>query len=157
MVKLLDALKDVSLTSLDISLTGCGISTASKLAELLSGATKFSTAVESIDLSGCGLTGATRTGDWTDTEWGRQRAWEKIDSDMDGFIALCAVLGKVRTVRLADCGLGASSVAELSKVFSDATAALTEVDVRSNWGLDEAAVAALRAAAPETCKILADY
>jgi hypothetical protein len=39
----------------------------------------------------------------------------------------------------------------------EATAALTEVDVRSNMGLDKAAVAALRAAAPETCKILADY
>ena len=48
MVQLLDALKDVSLTSLDISSTGCGISTASKLAELLSGATKFSAAVEAL-------------------------------------------------------------------------------------------------------------
>ena len=76
MVQLLDALKDVSLTSLDISSTGCGISTASKLAELLSGATKFS-------------------------------------------------------------------------------AALTEVDVRRNM-LDEAVLEQLRAAAPETCKILAD-
>ena len=48
MVKLLDALKDVSLTSLDISSTGCGFSTASKLAELLSGATKFGAAVEAL-------------------------------------------------------------------------------------------------------------
>ena len=50
---------------------------------------------------------------------------------MDGFIALCAVLGKVRTVRLADCGLGASSVAELSKIFSDTTAALNLLTVDS--------------------------
>ena len=147
MVQLLDALKDVSLTSLDISSTGCGISTASKLAELMSGATKFSAAVESIDLSGCGLTGATKD-DYGD--------WQNIDSNMDGFIALCAVLGKVRTVRLADCALGASSVVELSKIFSDATAALTELDVRRNVALDGAALAKLRAAAAETCKILPD-
>eukprot|EP01046_Picozoa_sp_COSAG06_P117079 COSAG06_NODE_64126_length_260_cov_0.894410_1_plen_80_part_01 len=48
MVQLLDALKDVSLTSLDISSTGCGIFTASKLAELLSGATKFSAVLNSL-------------------------------------------------------------------------------------------------------------
>ena len=36
-----------------------------------------------------------------------------------------------------------------------ATAALTEVDVRRNM-LDEAVLEQLRAAAPETCKILAD-
>jgi hypothetical protein len=50
MIGLLEALKDVSLTSLDISSTGCGISTASKLAELLSGATKFSAAVTRLSL-----------------------------------------------------------------------------------------------------------
>ena len=83
--------------------------------------------------------------------------WEKIDSNMDGFIALCTVLGKVRTVRLVDCGLGARSTAELAKVFRDADAALTKVDVRGNKGLDKAAVDALRAAALETCEILADY
>ena len=76
---------------------------------------------------------------------------------MDGFIALCAHIGRVRTVCLADCGLGASSAAELSKVLSDATAVLTKVDVRGNKELDEEAVDALRAAAPETCEILADY
>jgi hypothetical protein len=81
--------------------------------------------------------------------------WRNIDSNMDGFIALCTVLGKVRTVRLAGCGLGARSTAELSKIFSDATAALTELDVRRNH-FDEAALATLRAAAPQTCVILAD-
>ena len=74
---------------------------------------------------------------------------------MDGFIALCAVLGRVHTVRLANCGLGARSTAELAKVFRDADATLTEVDVRRNM-LDEAVLEQLRAAAPETCKILAD-
>eukprot|EP01046_Picozoa_sp_COSAG06_P036160 COSAG06_NODE_3960_length_4717_cov_11.330446_4_plen_884_part_00 len=194
MVELLEGLKDVGLVSLAISNTGVGVSTASKLAELLSGATKFSAAVaslrcgnnpgmvgkldwhgdletsdahadvfkqltdslktsqvteadfsscgigpvalghlsdwvreataavESIDLSGCGLTGATKD------RYGR---WQKIDSNMDGFIAVCAVLGKVRTVRLVDCGLGASSVAELSKIFSDATAAIKSLTIDS--------------------------
>ena len=218
MVQLLDALKDVSLTSLDISSTGCGISTASKLAELVSGATKFGAAVyevnvsmndigvdgakalgdvisasslkcliigpkgtrlpvndeevtelnfegqefspvevtlvaaatstlaavESIDLSGCGLTGATKD-DFGD--------WQKIDSNMDGFIALCAVLGKVRTVRLADCGLGASSVAELSKIFSDATTAMTKVDIR-HAAIDEEALDTLKGAVPEGCEVV---
>jgi hypothetical protein len=75
---------------------------------------------------------------------------------LDGFVALCAVLGKVRTVRLANCGLGASSAAELSKIFSDATAALTQIDLRGHPGLDRAALELLRAAAPTTCNILAD-
>ena len=52
MVRLLEVLKDVSLTSLDISKTGCGVSTASKLAELLSGATKFSAGIEEVAWGG---------------------------------------------------------------------------------------------------------
>jgi hypothetical protein len=56
---------------------------------------------------------------------------------MDGFIALCAVLGKVRTVRLADCGLGASSGAELSKTFSDADADMGSVNCLANHFGDE--------------------
>ena len=51
---------------------------------------------------------------------------------MDGFVALCAVLGKIRTVRLADCGLGPSSAAELSKIFSDATAEIVSVNCLAN-------------------------
>ena len=35
-------------------------------------------------------------------------------------------------------------------------AALTELDLRENKALDEAALAELRAAAPKTCKILTD-
>eukprot|EP01046_Picozoa_sp_COSAG06_P029031 COSAG06_NODE_2659_length_6481_cov_7.712943_6_plen_418_part_01 len=68
-------------------------------------------AVESIDLSSCKLTGATFNSDYA--------RWENIDSDMDGFIALCTVLGKVRTVRLVDCVLGARSTAELANAFRD--------------------------------------
>eukprot|EP01046_Picozoa_sp_COSAG06_P019128 COSAG06_NODE_1353_length_9753_cov_4.072405_1_plen_2318_part_10 len=81
-------------------------------------------AAESIDLSGCGLTGATKDGS----------NWQNIDSDMDGFVALCAVLGKVRRVRLADCGLGPRSAAELSKIFSDADAGIESIDL-SGCGL----------------------
>ena len=87
-------------------------------------------AVESIDLSGCGLAGATKT------KWnGQEYVWEKIDSNMDGFIALCTVLGKVRTVRLADCALGARSTAELAKVFRDADAALNSLRCGNNPGM----------------------
>eukprot|EP01046_Picozoa_sp_COSAG06_P022030 COSAG06_NODE_1685_length_8718_cov_7.598561_7_plen_190_part_00 len=113
--------------------------------------TPAAAAVEIIDLSGCGLAGATKT------KWnGQEYVWEKIDSNMDGFIALCTVLGKVRTVRLADCALGARSTAELAKVFRDADAALTKIDVRKNEGRDETVLAVLRAAAPARCKVLAD-
>ena len=40
--------------------------------------------------------------------------------------------------------------------FRGFIAALTELDVRQNEALDEAALAELRAAAPKTCKILTD-
>ena len=52
MIQLLDALKDVSLAYFDISKTKCGVSTASKLAELLSEETKFKAALASVNLSG---------------------------------------------------------------------------------------------------------
>ena len=51
---------------------------------------------------------------------------------MDSLPCLCAVLGRVRTVRLADCGLGASCAVELSKIFSDATAAVARVVLSGN-------------------------
>ena len=84
-------------------------------------------AVDNIDLSGCGLAGATKTkyiGDGKCT-------WENIDSSMDGFIALCAVIGKVHTIRLADCGLGPRSTAELSKVFTNADATIARLTIDS--------------------------
>eukprot|EP01046_Picozoa_sp_COSAG06_P043704 COSAG06_NODE_5768_length_3282_cov_3.482878_2_plen_711_part_00 len=81
-------------------------------------------AVESIDLSECGLTGATYDPD--------AELWDKIDSNIDGFIALCVLLGKVRTVRLANCGLGPRSTAELAKVFHDADVALNSLTLDSN-------------------------
>ena len=45
----------------------------------------------------------------------------------------------------------------LSGYVRDATAALSEIDVRQNPGIDNASLAALQAAAEETgCTILAD-
>ena len=64
---------------------------------------------------------------------------------------------QVTEVDLSSCGIGVVALGHLSDWVRDATAALTEVDVRGNKGLDKAAVDALRAAAPEACKILADY
>eukprot|EP01044_Picomonas_judraskeda_P003939 COSAG03_NODE_337_length_8860_cov_33.996690_2_plen_816_part_00 len=90
-------------------------------------ATDAAAAVDNIDLSGCGLAGATKTkyiGDGKCT-------WENIDSSMDGFIALCAVIGKVHTIRLADCGLGPRSTAELSKVFTNADATIARLTIDS--------------------------
>jgi len=51
---------------------------------------------------------------------------------MDGFIALCTVIGNVRTIRLADCGLGPGSAAELSKVFTNADAAVARLSLSDN-------------------------
>jgi Ran GTPase-activating protein (RanGAP) involved in mRNA processing and transport len=55
-VQLLDGLKDVSLTSLDISKTNSGVSTATKLAELLAEETRFKAAIEKVNVSGCIVT-----------------------------------------------------------------------------------------------------
>ena len=52
MIQLLDGLRDVSLTSLDISKTQSGVSTATKLAELLAEDSKFKAALASVNLSG---------------------------------------------------------------------------------------------------------
>ena len=52
MVQLLDGLKDVSLTSLDISKTNSGVSTATKLAELLAEETAFKDVLEVVNVLG---------------------------------------------------------------------------------------------------------
>jgi hypothetical protein len=56
MVQLLHGLKDVSLTSLDISHTNFGVSSATKLAELLAEETIFKAAIEKVSVSGCNVT-----------------------------------------------------------------------------------------------------
>jgi hypothetical protein len=55
MISLLDILKDIPLISFDISNTRCGVSTASKLAELLSGETKFKAAIKSLTMDSTGV------------------------------------------------------------------------------------------------------
>ena len=153
MVQLLDALKDVSLTSLDISSTGCGISAASKLAELLSGATKFGAAVADLNISEAVIGNAGPT------------LVEAVSASSSlEFITI----GKGLRLPLKDNydsdildaagkGIEAGGATVIAWwLTTDVAAALTEFDVRRNEALDEAALAELRAAAPETCKILAD-
>eukprot|EP01043_Picozoa_sp_COSAG02_P017721 COSAG02_NODE_809_length_16922_cov_11.295013_13_plen_1654_part_00 len=61
-------------------------------------------------------------------------------------------------IELANKNLGPADINLISAwLATNAGAALTEVGVHRNKGLDEVAVAALRATAPETCKIIADY
>ena len=54
------------------------------------------------------------------------RHGDGVDSEMDGFVALCAVLGKLERVSLAKCGLGPASAAELAKAVSSADAVVRE-------------------------------
>lgn len=56
MVQLLHVLREVSLTSFDISKTKCGVCIASKLAELLAEQTNFKAAIERVNVSGCIVT-----------------------------------------------------------------------------------------------------
>ena len=114
-----------------------------KLAEYLREATA---GIEEVNLSGCRLSGAIKN---------RRGIWENIDSDMVGFIALSAVLGKVRTVRLADCGLGCDSAAELEKMVVSAskTGSVTESIDLSGCAIDPTATAQLLSAASETSRL----
>ena len=62
---------------------------------------------------------------------------------------------KVRALGLSDCELGPAALVTFVQSVRWETAALTEVDVRYNM-VDEAVLEQLRAAAPETCKILSE-
>ena len=62
---------------------------------------------------------------------------------MDGFVALCAVLGTLADVNLSDCQLGPTSTVELAKAFSGADAKL---DVRQNASIGAEEVRVLRSA-----------
>ena len=111
-------------------------------------------ALTSIVLDGQPISGTTPKYGYSDFRDGV----DKVDADLGGFKLLCGALAssKIEVVSMQSCYLGPQALALLTDALK-VMAALTEVDVRSNEGLDEAAVAALRAAAPETCKILADY
>jgi hypothetical protein len=109
---------------LNVSNCGLGPTAMLELAKLVRDARA---ALASLNLSGNSLTGATaRHGD------AANYGWENIDSEMAGFIALCAVLGRLTEVNLSDCRLGPTSTAELAKVFSDADAVLEEVNLAFN-------------------------
>ena len=83
-----------------------------------------------INLGGQPLTGATR--DFSK----RGAPWENIDSQMDGFVALCSVLDKVQKISLADCHLGPASAAELGKAISDANASINSLTIDSTNDMD---------------------
>ena len=55
-----------------------------------------------------------------------------IDKEMAGFVALCAVLGKMQKISLSNCGLGPTSMGELAKAVSSAEAALNSLRCGSN-------------------------
>ena len=86
-----------------------------------------------------------------------RRHVEDTDAHAEVFKQLIDSLktSQVTEVDFSSCGIGAVALGHLSDWVRDATAGLTEVDVRRNM-LDEAVLEQLRAAAPETCKILAD-
>eukprot|EP01047_Picozoa_sp_COSAG01_P023359 COSAG01_NODE_1411_length_10408_cov_6.595402_3_plen_1024_part_00 len=87
-------------------------------------ASRAAAVLASLTVSGNPLTGATcdLVGNWSN-----------IDSDMSGFVALCAVLGKLTQVNLSDCHLGPASMPELAKVFRDADAAVKKVVISHNF------------------------
>jgi Ran GTPase-activating protein (RanGAP) involved in mRNA processing and transport len=86
-------------------------------------ASRAAAALASLTVSGNPLTGATCD---------LHGNWSNIDSNMSGFVALCAVLGKLTEVNLSDCHLGPTSTGELAKVFSDAEAVLEVLAVGDN-------------------------
>ena len=65
---------------------------------------------------------------------------------MDGFVALCAVLGTLADVNLSDCQLGPTITVELAKVFSGNDAAIAKIDVRQNASIGAEEVRVLRSA-----------
>eukprot|EP01047_Picozoa_sp_COSAG01_P022104 COSAG01_NODE_1303_length_10815_cov_14.897938_8_plen_1330_part_00 len=104
------------------SLANCNFNSVT-LVTFVESVTWETAALASLTLSGNPLTGAIQTGPYT---------WDKVDSEMDGFVALCAVLGKLTEVDLSDCHLGVASTAELAKVFSDADAVIAHVALSGN-------------------------
>ena len=72
--------------------------------------------------------------------------WVGIDFNMDGFVALCAVLSTLTDVNLSDCQLGPTITVELAKVFSGADAAIAKIDVRQNASIGAEEVRVLRSA-----------
>ena len=102
MISLLGILKDIPLKSFDISNTRCGVSTASKLAELLSQETKFKAAVARLSLSDNMITSSSLN--YRGSEY---------DKDPSGLILLCDALPALKNpidLDLSNCGLSVNGV-----------------------------------------------
>ena len=109
--QLCEALKPSQVTEVDFSGCGLGPLGAGCVADYVRNAIA---ALVEVNLSGCPLTGATYEVNDAQTAM----VWKNIDSKMEGFIALCSVIGKVHTLSLSDCHLGPASAAELSKLLN---------------------------------------
>lgn len=90
-----------------VSLADCSVGSTSAI-ELAKALGNADAAIEELNLGGCKLTGANPAG-------------IGADSKMEGFVALCAVLGRVKTVNLSQCGLGPTSAAELAQAVKSGT------------------------------------
>eukprot|EP01048_Picozoa_sp_COSAG05_P016780 COSAG05_NODE_2205_length_3403_cov_2.502421_3_plen_630_part_01 len=93
---------------------------SSSIASLTRSVSWAEASLAEIVLDGCPLTGAT---------YYNGTLSENIDSQMDGFVALCAVLGKLEKISLAKCGLGAASAGELAKAVSSAGASIKVINL----------------------------
>jgi hypothetical protein len=94
----------------EVNISDCGLGAASA-GELAKAIGSADATLAEVVLDGCPLTGATpKHGD------ALTYGWENVDSQMEGFVALCAVLGKLKKISLANCGLGPASVAEFRSV-----------------------------------------
>ena len=144
LLTLTDALANSNVTTLSLKACGLGpAACADALLRLLD-----SVHLTDLNISDNCLTGATR-GNYS-------QPWDTgIDKNTEGWSKLCEKLksSKLVTLSLERTGLGPVALRTLA---TSLPAALTELDVRRDEALDEAALAELRAAAPETCKILAD-
>eukprot|EP01048_Picozoa_sp_COSAG05_P014033 COSAG05_NODE_1553_length_4572_cov_80.241672_2_plen_547_part_00 len=109
----------------EINMSECGLGAASA-GEFAKAVSDAEAALAEVVLDGCPLTGATY---WNGT------LSKNIDSKMDGFVALCAVIGKLKVISLAGCGLGPASMGELGKAVSSADAALARVSVLAHISL----------------------
>eukprot|EP01043_Picozoa_sp_COSAG02_P029576 COSAG02_NODE_1847_length_10681_cov_21.865904_5_plen_992_part_00 len=125
MISFLDILKDIPLISFDISNTRCGVSTASKLAELLSEETKFKAAVASLRCgNNPGMVGKL-------DEYG---CLEPPDAYAEVFKELTDSL-KTSQVTEADfscCGIGPVALGHLGEWVREARAAVNSVTVDGN-------------------------
>eukprot|EP01044_Picomonas_judraskeda_P004036 COSAG03_NODE_346_length_8784_cov_37.126540_6_plen_1508_part_00 len=128
MIPLLDTLKDIPLISFDISKTNCGVSTASKLAELLTEETKFRGAVASL----CCANNPGMVG-----ELDRRGRVKTPDVHAEVFKQLTDSLktSKVTEADFSSCGIGPVALGHVSDWVRDATAAVNSMTVDSTGNM----------------------